>query len=368
MVRGQSVGTSGYVTIDSSRIYYEECGRGTTVVLVHDGVMGASTWDAVWPDLCARFHVLRYDRRGLGRSSEPRIPFSASADLAALLTDRRVTGATVVGSSGGGALAIDFALEHPDIVQRLVLFGPVLHGLPLSEHFLQRDLANLEPVRRGDVRAAARLQADDRYALAPGHEDSRRKVFETLTANPQNLEHVLTNGRFEQRSTVPAAARLGEIRVPTLILVGDGDVPDVHAHAGAIEMGIWGARREIVRDAGHLIQLEQPSIVRDKLTEFIAETPASFVTPSRLRGLAGTYTPFVRDQPGRFYVKDGRLMAHFDGEHDVPLFPSSDSTFYALTWSRFRVMFHRDPRGMATAADISIGGNTHRATVTNARR
>jgi 3-oxoadipate enol-lactonase len=53
-------------------------------------------------------------------------------------------------------------------------------------------------------------------------------------------------------------SRLGEIRVPTLILVGDADIPDVHAHAGAIEAGIAGSKRVIISDAGHLMYLEKP--------------------------------------------------------------------------------------------------------------
>lgn len=355
--------SSGYITVDSSRIHYDECGTGPTIVLSHDGVMAAATWDAIWPALCARFHVVRYDRRGSGRSSAPKIAFSQTADLAALLADRHVTNATLVGSSAGGALAIDFALEHPDKVQRLVLIGPVLRGMGFSDHFMQRELANIEPLQRGDVRGAATKLSTDRYALAPGHDSARRTVFETVMASPQNVQSGLTIGRFQQRPDLPASARLGEVRVPTLILVGEYDIPDVHAHAGAIELGIWGARREIVRDAGHLPQIEQPALIRDRIIAFVGETPVVSVPAERLQSLAGTYTPFVRAEPGDFYVKDGRLMAHFAGERDVPLFASSDSTFYALAWRRFEVTFHRDPSGRPSAAEISIGGAAHRATV-----
>jgi pimeloyl-ACP methyl ester carboxylesterase len=60
------------------------------------------------------------------------------------------------------------------------------------------------------------------------------------------------------RPTRPALSRLSEIRIPTLVLVGDADIPDVHAHAGAIEAGIGGSRRMIISDAGHLMYLEKP--------------------------------------------------------------------------------------------------------------
>jgi pimeloyl-ACP methyl ester carboxylesterase len=370
--RGQAAdsgSSGGYIAVAGSRLYYEECGGAAarrasrpSVVLVHDGVMGAATWDAVWPDLCARFHVVRYDRRGKGRSPAPTAPFSQVADLAALLADRGVARATVVGSSAGGALALDFALAHPDRVERLILLGPVLGGMSTSAHFQARERVNFAPlVERGDVEAAAVLQAEDRYALAPGSAEARRRVLAYLRQNPQNLRGALTDGRFQERPAVPAAARLGDLRVPTLILVGESDIPDVHAHAGAIEHGVGSARREVVPGAGHLPQLEQPALLANRITAFIAATPIAAAAPQRLAPLAGEYAPFVRGQPGRVAVRDGRLVAQLPGERDVPLFAADDSTFYTPFGPGLRVTFHRGPDGWAASADVTVGGATHRA-------
>jgi hypothetical protein len=60
-----------YVDVGGSKIWYEECGSsapGPAVVLRHDGLVHAITWDDVWAPFCSRYHVLRYDRRGYGRS------------------------------------------------------------------------------------------------------------------------------------------------------------------------------------------------------------------------------------------------------------------------------------------------------------
>src|SRR5437016_11413759 len=78
------------------------------------------------------------------------------------------------------------------------------------------------------------------------------------------------------RPTQPALHRLKEIRVPTLILVGDADIPDVHAHAGAIEAGIEGTRRVVVKETGHLMYLEKPAEFSRLVITFIeshAEEP-----------------------------------------------------------------------------------------------
>ncbi|PYU57986.1 MAG: hypothetical protein DMG55_18290 [Acidobacteria bacterium] len=82
---------------------------------------------------------------------------------------------------------------------------------------------------------------------------SPKRLLDLLTANPQ----VKTHSDYA-RPTQPALHRLKEIGVPTLILVGDADIPDVHAHAGAIEAGIAGSRRVVITDAGHLMYLEKP--------------------------------------------------------------------------------------------------------------
>src|SRR5262245_39705733 len=103
----------GFLRVDGGALYFEECGHGPAIVLLHDGLLHSITWDAVWPDLCRRYHVLRYDRRGMGRSPPATAPFVPADDLAELLRDRHVDRATLIGSSSGSGLAIDFALRHP---------------------------------------------------------------------------------------------------------------------------------------------------------------------------------------------------------------------------------------------------------------
>lgn len=187
---------------------------------------------------------------------------NAEGSPPSFLANRRIANATIVGASAGGGLALDFALQSPASVQRLVLLGAVVDGLGYSDHFLQRERANAAPLARGDAEAAIANQVGDRFVLVPGHDSARHRLSDILLANPQNLRK---RGDLELPSAKPAVARLGEVQAPTLILVGEFDIPDVQAHAGAIELGIWGARREVVRDAGHLIQLDQPAVLRDRV-------------------------------------------------------------------------------------------------------
>jgi 3-oxoadipate enol-lactonase len=247
-------GPGSFVNVEGSKLYYEECGTGPdAVILLHDGIAHSAVWDDVWPTFCKQFHVIRYDRRGYGRSPVATTWYSETEDLATLLRSRRITSAILVGSSHGGELSIDFTIQYPKLVKQLVLVGAVLSGFPYTDHFLNRGMANSAPFEKGDVAKGLSNWSKDKYLLAPGHEAAQQRLLAILTANPQDMTHA-----DFARPTTPSLSRLSEIRVPTLILVGDADIPDVHAHAGAIEAGIAGSKRLIIGDSGHLMYLEKP--------------------------------------------------------------------------------------------------------------
>ncbi|MGH6908973.1 MAG: alpha/beta fold hydrolase, partial [Phenylobacterium sp.] len=74
------------VEVDGGQIYYEACGKGAqAIVLIHDGVINSASFDDMWPILCKDFRVIRYDRRGYGRSPAAKAPYSPQDDLAAVM-------------------------------------------------------------------------------------------------------------------------------------------------------------------------------------------------------------------------------------------------------------------------------------------
>jgi 3-oxoadipate enol-lactonase len=137
--------------------------------------------------------------------------------------------------------------------KQLVLVGAVVSGYGFSDQFFDRGTRNSAPYEKKDVAGLVANWANDKYLLAADHTEAKKKLSEILTASPQDLTH-----DDMARPPRPAVAGLGEIRVPALILVGDQDIPDVHAPAGVIENGIPNSRRIVVEDAGHLMYLEKP--------------------------------------------------------------------------------------------------------------
>lgn len=256
-----------FVPVDGSKIYFEECGTTPqTVVLIHDGVIHSAAWDGVWPEFCKHFHVIRYDRRGYGRSPVATSWYSETDDLATLLRHLKVSRAVIVGSSHGGEISINFTLDHPEIVQQLILIGAVVGGMPYSQHFLDRGNTLDKPLEKGDVKGAISEASKDKYLTAPGHDEAKKRMADLLSANPQDMTHP-----YFELPAKPDLPRLNDIKIPTLLLVGDADIPDVHAHAGAIEAGIPRARRVVIKDAGHLMYLEKAAEFNRLVITFIEQ-------------------------------------------------------------------------------------------------
>ena len=176
------------VEVEGGRLWVERAGEGEPVVLIHDGIVHAVGWDDVLPALASQFEVIRYDRRGYGRSTAPEAPFSHLADLEAVVRHAGVGKVHLVGSSSGGGLAIDFALAHPEQVACLTLVGAVVSGFPYTRHMQGRG-GHLTRKAATDPAEARRYWATvDPYFIAPESKATHERVAAILEASPQNLD------------------------------------------------------------------------------------------------------------------------------------------------------------------------------------
>ena len=253
------VSPGAFLEVDGSRLYYEECGTGQkAVVLLHDGVVNSAVWDEVWPTFCKQFHAIRYDRRGYGRSLATNKPYYEADDLAALLHDRKVSQAALVASSHGGNVALTFALRYPAQVSELALIGPQAEGFPYSEHFAMAQMAFQNAKDPTEVRV------QNTYFIVPGNDAAREHLRRLLNAAPQDHKH--NDMPLPEKPVFPYVR---DLRMPTLILIGSGDIADNQAVAGALVMAIPGAARVVVPDTGHLMYLEKPEVFASLVSGFL---------------------------------------------------------------------------------------------------
>jgi 3-oxoadipate enol-lactonase len=264
----------GFVPVVGGRLWAQAAGEGTGVVLVHAGIADARMWDPQWEALAARHHVVSYDTRGYGRTEGVDVEFSNRADLVAVMDAAGLERATLVGCSRGGSIAIDTALEFPGRVEALVWVCGGLGGVEIEE--------TLEETAAGE-RMEALSAAKDWGALAdlsvaawvdgvgqpagrapaPVRELVRRMCLETFVQEkPQGRPIALDP---------PAAGRLGEIRVPVQVIIGEFDTLGIHQTAGLLADHVAGARRIDLPGVAHLPSMERPEWFTETLLGFLAE-------------------------------------------------------------------------------------------------
>jgi pimeloyl-ACP methyl ester carboxylesterase len=118
--------TKGSVEHDGAKIYYATYGKGTPVILLHGGLGNSDHFGFQVPALAAQYQVITIDSRGQGRSTMTRAKLTYQVmanDVVAVMDALKVPRASIVGWSDGGEIALDLAIDHPDRVDRIFVFG-----------------------------------------------------------------------------------------------------------------------------------------------------------------------------------------------------------------------------------------------------
>lgn len=267
--------SSGTVDVPGARLAYDTAGVGPALVLLHAGICDRRMWDDVWVPLARRYRVVRYDTRGYGetRLLDDR-PYSNRADLVAVLDHLGIDRAALVGVSRSGAIVIDTTLEYPERVSALVPVAAGLSGFeaPLTpaEEAAFAELERLEEVGEHDALVEAEMRV---WVDGIGGSPDRVPGIRARVA-AMDLEAYRDHAAEPEHRVVtldpPAAGRLGEIRVPTLVIVGDLDAPETQATARHIADGVAGARLEVLHGVAHLPPMEEPERFVELVEGFVA--------------------------------------------------------------------------------------------------
>ena len=171
---------SGYVNVDGGKLFYEVAGKGENIVLLHDGMVNCQIWDEQFPVLAKNYRVIRYDRRGYGKSTDPQEKYSHIDDLNQVFIQLKVDKATIFGMSSGGRLAIDFTLTYPEKVKGLVLVGAVVSGFGYTSHMTTRG-GNFNPAEYSDpIKLNKYFIMDDPYEIYSGNTKAKEKVMKLI--------------------------------------------------------------------------------------------------------------------------------------------------------------------------------------------
>ena len=241
-----------------SVLRYQQTGEGAPMILIQGANLPMEMWDAQVEFFASEFKVVRYDVRGFGGSG-PRdgVPYQAHTDLLALVDHLRIERAHLVGLSLGGRIAVDLALTYPDRVASLVLAGPGLSGYQFDRQAMRSSIERIIAAQaEGDFFRAADVWLETGF-MAPAME--KPELAPRLTRLARANARVWWASRdLEVPLSPPAVNRLGEIKAPTLLLLGERDVDDEHRIVESLHREIPNAQLEVFPGVGHAINLEAP--------------------------------------------------------------------------------------------------------------
>ena len=268
---------SGFAPVHKGELYYEVAGSGHPVLFIHAGVADCSMWDAQFNLFSQYYRVIRYDTRGFGKSRTETTEFSNRQDILDLCKQLEIERACVIGISRGGQIAIDFTLEHPECVSVLIPVAAGVSGFDYQPDDSEKARREFELFSHMDdlwgKNAFDELADLEVHVWVDGPSQPvgrasphiREYIYKTVRAN-----YTRQDGQVNSHPlSPPAANRLSEIHVPSLILVGEYDTTGTLAMADQLEKEIPGARKFIFPDTAHMLPMEQPDRFNDIVLNFL---------------------------------------------------------------------------------------------------
>ncbi len=253
--------------IDDFDLYYETAGSGTPLLLIHGLGSSARDWEAQTAAFAKDYFVIAIDLRGHGRSGDPPGPYHIvdfARDLTQLLDHLQCGPAHVVGVSLGGGIAFQLALDAPQRVRSLT----VVNSAP--EMILRTPLQKFAIWQR---RKLVKWLGLPRFGRILG-----KKLFPDLPAAGEVFaQRFATNRERPYTDTLNAligwsiASRLGELKIPTLILTSDQDYTPV-AFKEAYTAQIPNAELVVIADARHALPMERPDAFNKAVQAFLSRS------------------------------------------------------------------------------------------------
>jgi 3-oxoadipate enol-lactonase len=240
----------------------EQAGTGSPVVLLHEGIADSRMWEPQWAAYSQRFRVVRYDMRGFGQSPPAVGTFSLTRDLVDVIEGHELGPSALIGVSLGGSIAMETTIAQPDLVSRLVVVAPGLRGFEMNDETKAGWAEEEAALERGDVDEAVEINLRmwvDGPSRSPEEVDPelrrqvgemQRRAFDLWREAGEEGEH--------QSLADDWGERLGEISVPTLVIVGELDRPEMLEIADRLEAEIPNARRETIPGTAHVPSMERP--------------------------------------------------------------------------------------------------------------
>jgi 3-oxoadipate enol-lactonase len=267
----QSPSKDDYLEIGKAKIYYEEKGEGTPLIMIHGGFLDRRMWDNQFDYFSKKYRVIRYDVRNHGLTESEADTYTNYDDLNSIMGKLNIDKAIVMGLSLGGMIAIDFAIAHPDKVIALIPVSTGVSGNKLKDKdWLDFDAKLNEAFEKNDEKTAAECM------LKYWTDGMKRKPEEVNSEMRNYLKKMIleTFGKWNPnvkpgKLTPPAYERLSEIKSPFLTICGDIDLPGILDLADKIEKEVPGAKKYMIKNSAHMVNMDYPDKFNSIVSYFL---------------------------------------------------------------------------------------------------
>lgn len=267
-LNAQTPDQSGIASINDTKIYYEIAGQGHPLVLIHGGAVDNRAFDDQFYVFAEHFKTIRFDLRGAGQSGDRDKAFSNPEDVYQLLKFLNIDNAYLLGISRGGGFAFDVTIEHPEMVDALILVSANMgvHVPAYMEMFERSTAAG----KQSGARAAAEVWGHDPHQ-GPRRESAREKVLNIIEDNMPRFRYFDGHEPVEQFRSYdgPRWDRLDDIKVPTLVLSGAYDNEVSRQNSRNWAEGITSASLVLFSESGHLVNIDQVEMFNQTVLDFL---------------------------------------------------------------------------------------------------
>jgi len=256
------------VLVRDIEVNYQEEGAGFPLVLLHGLNGDSSGWSQMMPEFAKHYQAIAPDARGHGASGKPDLPYSISQfseDLFAFLQKLKIPQAHLLGLSMGGAIAQQFALDHPEKVRCLILISSFSYIDPHLHEAFSRLRKSLE---RGGYPAF--FDEVVKLAFTPGFVSANTKSIAELKQKRIQINSPVAIGRATDACLAfHLKEEISQISHPTLILSGREDVFTPIHLSEQIHRSIRGSEWKILEGVGHNLYIEKPTEMAQLVLEFL---------------------------------------------------------------------------------------------------
>lgn len=268
------------ISVNGVNLCYEEAGAGAPLVWVHEFGGDRRSWEPQVRYFSRLYRVITYNQRGYPPSTVPGASGDYSQDrlvedLRELLKYLGIGQVHLGGCSVGANVARDFAIAHPDMTRSLIMLGAGA-GSVNRKQFLEDEEAIAAGLERDGITSLV-----SHFEAAPNRASFKRKdprgfaefLGYVAEHDPGACAHLAREALMKRKTVPQLEAELKALHVPTLIMVGDQDIPSIEP---SVMMREWipHAGLFVIPRCGHIANLEEPALFNSQVAKFLAAVEA----------------------------------------------------------------------------------------------